>query len=712
MDNKLRTVGIPSIDETPWGTHFCQFYETKDDLIDLLVPYFKTGLENNEFCLWVTSTCVDENDARRAMTETMPQFDRYVQDGRIEIVPVTDWHLKGGGVDFDQVLQGWIDKHAQALARGYDGMRVTGDVPCNIATLPKASWKDFAEYEQLLDKTVREYKMLLLCTYALDKCEATAILDVVQYHQFALIERKGTWERIESAELKRTKAELKKLNDQLETLVDERTVQLKATIDELRNEIAMRKRAEDDLRRSDDHLRLVIDTIPTMAWSVLPDGAVDFVNQRWMEYTGLSLEEALEEPTRTVHPEDLPRVMKEWFVSMAAGEPYEDEMRLRRVDGEYRWFLIRTVPLRDEHGNIVKWYGTSTDIEDRKQAEAHLQFFKHVIDQTHDPIYWLSPEQGFCFVYVNEAACRHYGYPAEALLRMSVPELDPNYPIEEYEKFWQDLKTSKSRTFETLHRRSTGEVVAVEVTSNYVTLGGKEYVAGTIRDISERKRAEEIQARFLERVISAQEEERRRIAQELHDETGQSLMFLLVGLRTIQDSRTLKEVKAQAARLRKVTSQAMKEVQRLAHGLRPSMLDDMGLGAALKRYASDFAHAHRIAAEVDTIGLAGERLPVHIETALFRIAQEALTNIVKHAAAKRVSILLNRHVSDIQMVVEDDGIGVELRSDPKSAPSSFHMGLYGMSERVSMLGGTIAIESARRKGTTIHVRIPLERNTT
>jgi len=350
MDNKLRTVGIPSIDETPWGTHFCQFYETKDDLIDLLVPYFKTGLENNEFCLWVTSTCVDENDARRAMTETMPQFDRYVQDGRIEIVPVTDWHLKGGGVDFDQVLQGWIDKHAQALARGYDGMRVTGDVPCNIATLPKASWKDFAEYEQLLDKTVREYKMLLLCTYALDKCEATAILDVVQYHQFALIERKGTWERIESAELKRTKAELKKLNDQLETLVDERTVQLKATIDELRNEIAMRKRAEDDLRRSDDHLRLVIDTIPTMAWSVLPDGAVDFVNQRWMEYTGLSLEEALEEPTRTVHPEDLPRVMKEWFVSMAAGEPYEDEMRLRRVDGEYRWFLIRTVPLRDEHG--------------------------------------------------------------------------------------------------------------------------------------------------------------------------------------------------------------------------------------------------------------------------------------------------------------------------------------------------------------------------
>jgi formate hydrogenlyase transcriptional activator len=126
-------------------------------------------------------------------------------------------------------------------------------------------------------------------------------------------------------------------------------------------------------RQKEDHLRIVIDTIPTMAWSVLPDGAVDFVNQRWLEYTGLSLEEALEDTTRTVHPEDLPRVMEKWIVDMAAGEPYEDEMRLRRVDGEYRWFLIRTVPLRDEQENIVKWYGTSTDIEDRKRAEGDLR---------------------------------------------------------------------------------------------------------------------------------------------------------------------------------------------------------------------------------------------------------------------------------------------------------------------------------------------------
>ena len=129
------------------------------------------------------------------------------------------------------------------------------------------------------------------------------------------------------------------------------------------------RRSEDALRKSEDGLRMVIDTIPAMAWSVLPDGAVDFLNQRWLDYAGVSLEQSIEEPTRAMHPDDIPSALEKWLAVMTAGEPYEDEMRLRRADGEYRWFLIRTVPLRDERGNIVKWYGTSTDIEDRKRAE-------------------------------------------------------------------------------------------------------------------------------------------------------------------------------------------------------------------------------------------------------------------------------------------------------------------------------------------------------
>jgi PAS domain S-box-containing protein len=133
------------------------------------------------------------------------------------------------------------------------------------------------------------------------------------------------------------------------------------------------KRSEDALRKSEDRLRLVIDTIPAMAWTVLPDGTVDFLNQRWLDYAGASLEQYIEAPTSVIHPDDTPRALEKWRAAMAAGESYEDEMRLRRADGQYRWFLIRTVPLRDEQGNIVKWYGTSTDIEERKQAEDTLR---------------------------------------------------------------------------------------------------------------------------------------------------------------------------------------------------------------------------------------------------------------------------------------------------------------------------------------------------
>jgi PAS domain S-box-containing protein len=132
------------------------------------------------------------------------------------------------------------------------------------------------------------------------------------------------------------------------------------------------KQAEEALRRSEDRIRLIIDTIPTMAWTTQPDGTVDFLNQRWMDYSGISLEQYVSDPMGPIHPEDVSRVLEKWHATMEAGEPYEEEMRLRRVDGVYRWFLVRTAPLRDDQGNLVKWYGVSIDIEDRKQAEEAL----------------------------------------------------------------------------------------------------------------------------------------------------------------------------------------------------------------------------------------------------------------------------------------------------------------------------------------------------
>src|SRR5258707_4984126 len=131
--------------------------------------------------------------------------------------------------------------------------------------------------------------------------------------------------------------------------------------------------AEDVLRRREDYLRLTIDTIPVLAWCTRPDGWNEFLNQRWLDYTGLTIEEAQGWGWKVaIHPDDLPRLLDVWKELLASGKPGELEARLRRADGVYRWFLFRVEPLRDPQGTIVKWYGTNTDIDDRKRTEALL----------------------------------------------------------------------------------------------------------------------------------------------------------------------------------------------------------------------------------------------------------------------------------------------------------------------------------------------------
>src|SRR6266581_3714351 len=154
----------------------------------------------------------------------------------------------------------------------------------------------------------------------------------------------------------------------------ERGRELATINEELRKEMLERQRAEDALRRSEDQLRLVIDTIPALVWSASPDGSLDFLNQRWLEYTGISSERGLGWAwAEELHPEDREGFVNAWRSAVATGEPFEHDVRVRRADGEYRWFSKRAVPLRGELGHIVKWYGTTTDIEDRKRAECALQ---------------------------------------------------------------------------------------------------------------------------------------------------------------------------------------------------------------------------------------------------------------------------------------------------------------------------------------------------
>jgi len=200
---RIRKTGIDIVGDAPWGTHFCQFYQAKEDLIDILAPYFKAGLENNEFCIWVTSEPLDEKEVKEAMRKSMPDFDQYLKRGQIEIVSYADWYLKDGVFNPQRVLNAWTDRLNQALTKGYDGIRVTG----NTFWLGKKDWNNFTEYEAEVNSIIGKYRMMAICTYSLDKCGASEILDVVRNHQFALIKRRGKWELIESSERRRAEEE-------------------------------------------------------------------------------------------------------------------------------------------------------------------------------------------------------------------------------------------------------------------------------------------------------------------------------------------------------------------------------------------------------------------------------------------------------------------------------------------------------------------------
>jgi len=205
----------------------------------------------------------------------------------------------------------------------------------------------------------------------------------------------------------------------------------------------------------------------------------------------------------------------------------------------------------------------------------------------------------------------------------------------------------------------------------------------------------------LRRVVAGQEVERRRLARELHDETGQALTSILLGLRAVDEADKKEAITSAVADLRELVVATLQDVRRLAVQLRPKALDDFGLVPALERLAETFSESSGISVELEA-RLGDERMPADVETTVYRIVQEALTNIVKHAEATSVSILLVRRDTSIAAVVEDNGRGFE-----PSTVTSDSLGLDGMRERVKLHEGRLTVETAPGSGTTIRIEVPL-----
>jgi signal transduction histidine kinase len=258
------------------------------------------------------------------------------------------------------------------------------------------------------------------------------------------------------------------------------------------------------------------------------------------------------------------------------------------------------------------------------------------------------------------------------------------------------------------HAKDSGSALNEETLETLAAIGRQLGVAIENACLYEEVRRREARYRqLLGRMIDLQEEERKRIARELHDRASQSLSSLLMMISVLAEAYTPLEVQILANRLRDATADVLREMRDLALELRPTILDDLGLVAALRHYAQECQDRFRLPIGFEAVGLHAKRLHPDVETALYRIAQEALTNVGRHAQAQHVSVLLERHDSTLRLIVEDDGVGFNVADVMGSQLHSGNLGLYGMEERASLIGGTAIFESAPGKGMLVMIKVPL-----
>ncbi|WP_424358465.1 MEDS domain-containing protein [Methanocella sp. MCL-LM] len=331
MTAGIRESGIDVLGPVPWGTHFCLFYQTKQDLIDVIIPYVKAGLENNEFCMWVTSEPFEAGEARARMAEAVPDFATYLERGQIEILPYDQWYVIDGVFNSKRVLNGWVDKLKAALARGFSGLRLTG----NTFWLEKADWKDFLDYEQDVNDTVGQHSMIALCTYSLDRCGAYDILDVVSTHQFALSRQEGGWKVIESKEQAEARRALRESEVRFRSLI---------------------QNSSDIIRILDREGRIIYDSPSSERILGYPSGSL----------LGRS-------PMDFIHPDDLELVRSSLSSIYAGTNPgTPTEFRILKADGEY-------LDVESTGSNMIGVPGvdgiviTTRPITERKRAEKELE---------------------------------------------------------------------------------------------------------------------------------------------------------------------------------------------------------------------------------------------------------------------------------------------------------------------------------------------------
>ena len=433
-------------------------------------------------------------------------------------------------------------------------------------------------------------------------------------------------------------------------------------------------------------------------------------------------------------------------IATSACDPQSDgklhtDIRILLADGAQRWLTVSgQVYFAGTPPEAAPMFGTVVDITERKRAEESLRLSEEkyrILFTSMDEAFLLGEALrradgtlDFLYSDVNPAFERLIGMPKQAIVGRTARAVIPSL-----EEVWFETVGSVGFGGESVNLEEYAAPIGKWLQTHYSPVGekGSGKLVVIVSDITQRKQAEaalqrahaELESRvqqrtaelqqlsttrqeLLQRLVMAQEDERRRIARELHDSLGQFLSALNLRFWTVEQANASHpQVQADMRQLRELLGQIEGELDRLTMELRPPALDDFGLPEAIRRYAAAWTQTTGIPADVYASGLDTERLPFAIETAVYRIVQEALTNILKHAQAAAVSIVLERNRADLRVIVEDNGRGFDPDAVAGQGEEGRRLGLVGIQERAALAGGQLEIESAPGTGTTLYVQIPI-----
>jgi PAS domain S-box-containing protein len=474
---------------------------------------------------------------------------------------------------------------------------------------------------------------------------------------------------------------------------------------------AERQKAEEALRRNEERYRALVVATSQMVWTTNAQGEVVGDLPGWRAYSGQSEEEVKGWGwVNALHPEDHQKTAAIWSQAVETRSLYNTEYRVRRHDGEYRHFAVRGVPVLEPDGSVREWVGTCTDITERKAASDALRwardYNRSLIEASLDPLVTISPEGKI--TDVNRATERVTGSSREELIGTDFCDYftDPEKARAGYEQVFRE-GWAQDYALDVQHRDGHVTPVVYNASLYRDEAGQVIGVFAAAREVTERKRMEEELRQLSGRLLEVQDEERRRIARELHDSTTQNLAAVALNLSLLKEA-TEKDAGCwkYLSESISLTELSLNELRNISYLLHPPLLDEMGLSSALAYYVDGFSRRSGISTALEISPELG-RLPKDAERTLFRVVQESLTNILRHAGSPTARIAIVQTPEGVVLEVVDRGRGMltSSASKPGGTPARPGIGIPGMRERVRLIGGQLEIDSGAQ-GTTVRVTLP------